>query len=231
MTYDDIFAAYYTQYRLESEIPDSTDDEYTIGLRLANEAINRWSNYDGTYWKELFTTLQASTQVSPALVTTITAGTTTYTAPTDFKEAGGSVRLLNSDGVIQRRYQIINPEEVQFKDQNAQFAYFTGSPSTGFVLNLNTAPDSALNGMDIDYDYYKKPTEFTTGTDISEMSEPYFIVHRMLANRFRGSRNPYYTSAKADAEDVLKTMQLDNNSGTWANPWQLADTSGTSWGV
>ncbi len=36
-----------------------TDDEYTIAKRLANEAINHWKTYDNTYWKELFTTVQA----------------------------------------------------------------------------------------------------------------------------------------------------------------------------
>ena len=57
-TYSDIFTAYYTLYRSEATVPASTDDEYTIGLRFANEAISRWANYDSTYWKELFTTAQ-----------------------------------------------------------------------------------------------------------------------------------------------------------------------------
>jgi len=230
MDFNSIYDSFYAQFRLESDAPASTEDEYMTGMILANEAINRWSNYDGTYWKELFTTLQASTQVSPTLVRTITTNDTTYVCPTDFKEAGGSVRLLDSDGNIRKRYSIIEAQEVQFKDSNAAFAYFTGNPKTGYTLNLNPAPEADLSGLAIDYDYYKTPALFTTGTDVPEMSEPYFIVHRMLANQFRGSRNPYYSSAKADAEDVLRTMQLDNNSGTWANPWQLGDTSGTVWG-
>ena len=62
------------------------------------------------------------------------------------------------------------------------------------------------------------------------MPNPYFIVHRMLAQQFRASRNPYYSSALRDAEDALKIMQIDNNSGSWANPWSQADNSGTVFG-
>lgn len=231
MTYADLFEAYYTQYRLESDTPASTDDEYIVGMRLANEAVSRWENYDGTLWKELFTTLQDSAQVSPALVTTVTTNDSTYTAPTDMRKAGGNVRILGTDGNTVRTYKVIDQQEVQFKGDQTQFAYFTGDPTNGFVLHLNPAPDAGISGLEIDYDYYKKATRFTTGTDETEMSQPYFIVHRMLANRFRGSRNPYYSSAKSDAEDVLKTMQLENNSGMWTNPWVLPDRSGSSWGA
>ena len=118
MNYTAIFEALYTLYRAEADTPATTDDEYTICLRLANEAINRWANYDGTYWKELFTNLSDSTQVSPALVTTITTGTTDYTCPTDMREAGGLVRIKSSSGSTVQTYRIVNPEQVQFLSEN-----------------------------------------------------------------------------------------------------------------
>lgn len=228
MDYDAIFAAYYIQYRTEAVTPAATDDEYIIGLGLANEAVRRWANYDGTYWKELFTTAQA-TPAGGSL--TVVAGTSIYAAPTAFREAGGFIKIKDSNGNTVRTYAILEPQEAQFRGDNSQYAYFTGTGTGGtYNLHLNPAPDSAINGMNIDYVYYKFPTLFTTGVDVTEMQEPYFCVHRMLANRFRGSRNPYYASAKADAEDALKTMQAINNSGNWADPWKLADNSGTTWG-
>lgn len=231
MDYDSIFQALYTLYRAESDIPDTNDDEYTICMRLANEAINRWANYDGTYWKELFTTLQESTQVSPVLVKTITAGTTAYAAPSDMREAGGLIRIKNASGNTVRHYPIKEPEQVQFLNEAATFAYFTGNPSQGFTLHLNPAPDSSVDTFNFDYDYYKKPTELTTGADVTEMANPYFIVHRALAQRFRASRNNAgYQTAMRDAETALKIMQADNNQGTWDNPWELADRSGTVFG-
>lgn len=229
MTFDDIFTAFYTQYRAEKDVPASTDDEYTIALRLANEAIRRWENYDGTYWNELFTTAQTG---STGATLTVATGTKTYAAPTAMREAGGFVRIIDlTTGNTLRHYNIIQPPEAQFLNDSAVCAYFTGNPASGFTLHLNPAPDAAVNGKSLDYVYYKKATEFATGTDKTEMKEPYFIVHRVLANRFRASRNPYYTSALRDAEDALKTMQTDNNSGNWADPWKVPDNSGAAFGA
>lgn len=226
MPFDDIFQAYYTLYRLEAETPASTDDEYTIALELSKEAINRWENYENTYWKELFGTLQTATDGT----NTITSGTTDYSAPTDMKEAGGFVKIKNSDGNTITTYPIIEPQEAQFKGDSTVYSYFTGNPSDGFTLHLNPAPTSSTDGMDIDYVYYKVATELATGSDTTECPNSYFIVHRMLYNRFRGSRNPYLNTALRDGEDTLKTMKMANDSGTWANPWNVADNSGTSWG-
>lgn len=293
MQFDEIFTAYYSLYRADSDIPASTDDEYTVGMRLANEAINRWANYDGMYWRELFTTLQTDGGGTQ----TISTGVTSYLAPGNFREAGGFVKVLATDGTTQASYPIIEPQEAQFRDTNSSYAYFTkgqnyystgtvsqstttltGSGTTftaamvgmqvqyasgetatitayssatsltvspsqtvasttykivnkGWTLNLNPSPDSSLNGLDIDYVYYKNPSEFTTGTSRTEMSDPYFIIHRMLANQFRAARNPYYSSAKADAENALRQMQADNNTGGFANPPTLSDNSGSSWGA
>lgn len=227
MTYSDIFAAYYRLYRAEATVPASTDDEFTIGISLANEAINYWANYDATYWKELFTTLGTN---STGAVTTITTGTKTYAAPTAMREAGGSVRVNDASGNAVQRYPIVDPQEAQFYNDMSTYAYFTGDPNGGFVLHLSPAPPSSLNGLTMDYVYYKKPTEIASGTTVTEMANPYFIVHRMLAQRFRASRNPYYQSAKSDAENAMKVMQMDNNSGSWANPWKLADNSGAQFG-
>lgn len=228
MTYDQIFTAYYRLYRAESEVPASTDDEYIIGMSYANNAINRWANYDGTYWKELFTTAQ---QNSTGGIVTITTGDSTYAAPTAMREAGGKVQIKNAQGQVVQEYPILEPQQAQFQDSNSTYSYFTGNPTAGFTLNLNPAPQSSLSGLLIDYVYYKKPTEFTTGASTTEMANPYFIVHHMLYPRLRASRNPYMNTALRDAEEALKNMQQDNNSGTWANPWQVADTNGTEFGV
>lgn len=233
MDFDSIFEAYYNLYRLEAETPSTTDDEYPIAIRLANEAIRRWANYDGTYWHELFSTAQTD---STGGVVTITTGTTDYAAPTNFREAGGYVRILDANGVTVRRYPIADPEKKQFYSDMSQYCYFTGNQKTGFTLHLNPTTDTTINGLRIEYDYYKYPTLIPSDVDDAgivkpEMQEPYFMVHRMLANRFRGSRNPYYGTAKTDAEDALRTMQAINNSGSWANPIKMEDPSGTAFGT
>lgn len=228
MDYNALFAAYYVQYRTEAVTPASSDDEYIIGVALANEAVNRWANYDNTYWKELYNTLQISEDGDSVLAT----ATTEYETPDDMRVAGGFIRVFDSNNTTLQRIPIIEPQDAQFKGDNSSYAYFIGDPNNGFTLNIHPTPTANLVGKSFDYVYYKKPTTFTvtTGSAFTEMSQPYFIVHRMLANRFRGSRNPYYQSAKNDAEDVLKTMKMENDSGNWADPWSIQDHSGSTWG-
>jgi hypothetical protein len=226
MDQDDLFQAYYAQYRVEADTPNSGDDEYIIFTNLANEAINRWANYDNTFWKELYTTAQLADDGDTILDST----TTEYAAPSNMRVAGGYVRVFDTNNVTQGRIPIIEPQEAQFMSDTGSYCYFIGDPNNGFTLVINPSPRSEWNGYSIDYVYYKKPTTFSEPTDVSEMSQPYFIVHRALANRFRGSRNPYYQSAKNDAEDTLRTMQMENNSGNWADPWKLSDRSDSQWG-
>jgi len=226
LDYNGIWQAAYTLFRADSDVPAATDDEYTVGMRLANEAINYWSGFDSTYWKELYTTAQGN---STGGVVTITTGTKTYACPTAFREAGGFVRVQDANGNDQARYPIIDSHEAQFKGSKDSYCFFTGGP-IGWTLNLNPAPPSSLNGLNIDYVYYKYPTLFTTGTDVTELSEPYYIVHRILANLFRASRNPYYASALRDSESAIKTMKLDNEGGTWANAPYMYDRSNSVFG-
>jgi hypothetical protein len=221
MDQDELFKAYYYQYRVESDTPNKEDDEYVIFTGLANEAINRWANYDNTFWKELWNTLQISGDGDSKLGT----GNTEYATPDDMRIAGGKIRVYDDTGTTLQRINIIEPQDVQFQSDLASYAYFIGDPNNGFTLNINPEPVDSQDGLNLNYIYYKKPTLLTKPTSISEMTQPYFIVHRSLANRFRGSRNPYYQSAKSDAEDVLQTMKMENNSGNWNDPWELADNS------
>lgn len=228
MTFDEFFEAYYNLYRLEAETPASTDDEYPVAIRLANEAIARWAAYDSTYWQELFSTLSLSEE-NNIIDSTIVQ----YDAPDDFRKAGGYAILRDPTTLtVQARYAILEPQQSQFRGDMSRHCFFTGSPTEGYVLNINGDIPTNLDGCLLDYVYYKQPAKFVSGgSEITDMPEPYFMVHRALANRFRGSRNPYYGSAKADAEDLLKTMKTTNDSGTWSNPWKLQDNSGAAFGV
>jgi len=222
LTFDDIFTAYYSLFRADSDVPSNTDDEYTVGMRLANEAINYWANYDSTYWNELFTTNQLSNNLGQVYA----LGTTSYDLPTDFGEIGGYVQLRGLDGTVQARIPRLEPNEVQFRDPVGTYAYIADNK-----LVLNSASPNNWSGLLIEYPYYKKPTLFTVGASTTEMHDPYFIVHRMLANQFRAARNPYYTSALRDSEDAIRKMQLHNNSGSWDNPPTATDNSGNVWGL
>lgn len=226
LTYDQIFTAFYSLFRADSDVPSSIDDEYIVGMRLANEAINYHSNYEGEYWNELFSTNQTDATGGLLIIT----GTATYAAPTNFREAGGFIRILDADNKQITAYPRINPQEAQFMSGDSTYAYFTTAVTGAATLHLNPAPTANLSGLKIEYIYYKNPTMFTTGASTTEMANPYFIVHRMLAMQFRAARNPYYSSALKDSENTIRLMQLDNTSGSWDNPPVLTDNSGSSFG-
>lgn len=228
MDLSDLFQDYYTLYRVEAQIPNSSDDEYIIFQRLSREAINRWANYDNTFWKELYMT----NQLDGSGDTTLAAGTTQYNAPTNMRIAGGFIRVFDSvTGQTKKRIPIVEPQQAQFASDTASYAYFIGNPNDGFTLNINPAPANNEVGLAFDYVYYMIPNYLSNPTDTPQMTQPEFIVHRCLSMRFRGSRNPFTTDAKKDAEDILKTMQMENNSGNWADPWRLPDHTGGRFGA
>lgn len=227
MDLDDLFQDYYTLYRTEAQVPNSSDDEYIIFQRLSREAINRWANYDNTFWKELYST----NQIDGTGDTVLATGTTLYNAPTNMRVAGGYIRVFNNQGQTIKRVKIIEPQDAQWQSDVASYAYFIGDPNNGFTLNINPVPQTNEVGLNFDYVYYKVPDFLVNGSDLPQMTQPEFIVHRCLAMRFRGSRNPFAGDAKKDAEDVLKTMQMENNSGNWADPWKLADHTGGTFGA
>ena len=223
MDFQQIYENYYTLYRGESQVPSATDDEFTIGLRLANTAIGRWASVDNVFWKELYST--NLTSVGPNDI--LTTSSLNYTTPDDTQAVAGIVEL--KDGTtVKDTITVVDTALVYQYDNMQQFCYFVGDPTNGFTLRFNKPVEA---GLSIDYIYYKKPTYFVDGSSTTEMSDPWYIVHSMLANRFRVSRNfGAYQTALRDAEEALKNMQQANMSGNQAMPWTLPDTSGTVWG-
>lgn len=240
MTFKNIFDIYYTLFRGEDSPPDTSDPEWVIAIRLYNNALIRMASMDDTKWNFMWTTLQSSSQVSPALVRTVATSDTTYTAPTNMAEPGGVLTLIDSNS-NRLNYSVVAPHEAQAMSATSTYGYFTGSQEAGYVLNLNPSPTASINGYGIDYNYYRKPTPLIastddgvveTGTTVIEGGDPAFYYNHMLAQRFRNSENyPAYQTALRDAEEALKGMKLKNNSGSYYNSWTIQDTSGSGWGL
>lgn len=226
MTYQEIFNEYYALYRAEAESPGPEDEEFRVGITLANEAIARWENYDNTMWNELFTGIIQENQ------SIILTEATTYPLPNNYRHSGGSVQVVDENGGVIKQYQMKEPQEKQFIGGMGTYSYITGNPRVGYQIRLSNVPEEAIRGKRLDMIYYSKPITISNGSSRPEMKNPRFIVHRMLAQRFRASRNwTGFETANRDAEDALRQMQLENNAGTWNNAWQQKDHSGTSWGL
>lgn len=241
-TFQDIFVEYYNLYRGDGSTPTTSDPEYTIALRNANNAINNWAGDPGVLWNELWSLNSLSTdgdkQITGSIVTT--GGQTSfqankqYAAPSDMKKPGGFILLTNPTSLATTQIQLYQPWEIQNLDPNTAAAFFVGDPNNGYTLNLQGTylGDTSWENASIDYVYYKIPTQMTTGTDVPEMSNTEFMVNWMLAQRYRNSMQwPAYQTAMRDAQNALKEMEVTNTSGTNFNPWSLKDPNASHVGV
>lgn len=205
--------------------PATTDDDYLVRRTLANEAIARWSNAEGTLWNELWT---PSAGASGAALT-VTSNTTTYALPSNFVYLGGYVRLIDSNG-NPTYYKKVKQYIQDLHDADTPgLVYVTGSSNGGYFLNFfpginNTFPATGDIGKTIKYEYYKTPNYLSTPTDTPDMADPWFIVHYVLSVLHAQDSN-YDQSDKewAIAEGLLKEMQTKNMMSSWMEDDRLND--------
>lgn len=204
MTESDIQDAIAVLYDSTADTPASTDDDYLVRRSLMNRALHAWENDNAIEWTDLWTNLTAAADGDK----TIVDGDSTYACPTNFKKAGGFIKLYDTNGNLAQRYKVVSPAEAQNKGEDDVYAYFTGSAKDGYTLNLNPAPDSAIAGFTIKYDYYKKVTEYTDTTVTSEIPDPEFIINSVVAQLYKTDQNiAAYTSSLEDAQESLKGME------------------------
>lgn len=205
---------------LEGDVdyPSTTDDDYLTRTSLINNAILSWESERDTNWNELW--------IGNYNGGTVVAGDTTYSAPADFKYPGGYVRLVDGDG-NSTDIPVITAHEAQTYLENAQVAYFTGNPATGYTLNFRYTPQAGDNytGRTIYYDYYKFANTLSNTTDEPEMSDPLFIAFSVIAQIFLQRSNfNSYTVYETKAQNSLAQMKMANAMGAnWQNI-ELADT-------
>lgn len=186
----------------DSEVWETDSSEYLTARGLANIAIDRWEKYDNTTWKELITKLADAADGTK----TVTAGTYSYSTPTNF------VRPLSFVKIGDKTFDVIEPQKLaQFKDSVGTFCYFTGNAKAGFKLNIN--PNLTLTtGDTIEYEYVKAATKFAATGDTTEMSDPYFISYFIAAHMGEEGIDPNLFD---NAEARLDQMRTMNMSGLW----------------
>lgn len=216
-TVDDAITFVNTLYESDSDVPTSTEDDYTTWLSLLNVAVNLWENEEGLLWRELFVKLADAADGD-----TSTDGTTSYTCPTDFIfPASGYVWI--GTGTNKTAYKVVGREEMQlYENDSSNWCYFTSS-TLEFNPNL-----TMTTGDTISYNYYKHATLLTTGTDTFEMSDPMFAVYYALAELKKEEGD---TSAAAIASQKLEAMKVKNVMPTWLQSDSLDKKEGDGFGV
>lgn len=196
----------HTLYQGDVDEPSSSDDDYTARLRIINAAIDNWSSEGDGRWRELFTTLSDAADGDK----TTTASDGTLVTPTDFRTISGYVRIDDENG-NQTFYPQVDIEKEQLLSNNTQTRrfYITGNESSGFVINVKPAP--TVSSRTISYEYFKQATQVTTGTDVIEMDDPYYVIYYTLSVLFENDgEGDRAIKALQQANDRLAQMKLRN---------------------
>lgn len=211
LTESDIIDLVYTSYENDNDTWNSTSAEYLTARRFSKPAIMRWELLEGVDWNELHAFL---TDAADGTKTT-TAGTYTYTAPTNMRRPpryDSYVRIKDSAG-NSSYYLVVPLSKVEQLDRSSdKFVYFTGDQTIGYTMNVN--PNVSLTtGDTIEYEYKKRATYFTTTTSSTEMSNPMYIVHMILYRLYKNDGLVSEAREELDnAESLLQEMKADQFS-------------------
>lgn len=240
MDFSEIFAGYFSQFRGQATaIPGFGDREYKFAIQLGNSAIRTWDRVDGQLWRELI--VSASSQEVGVWATadrSINSASVSYVVPNNMRKPPAFVRFSNSNNNGYHDVPTIPPQEAKSYSDLSSVVWFEGGANTGYTMHIGQNIATQYDTWTVDYIYVKKPTMLTTATDPSaivvDMSDPEFMVQKMVELRSRPARNGFlYKTASADAKTALLNMKIENDSGVWGNSDRMRDllSSGQNWGV
>jgi len=206
LTETNVIGAIYKLYETDDTGWDSTSSEYLTARGFCNAALEDWAMRQT--WRDLWATLTDASDGTK----TITAGTYTYSAPTNFSYPNSWVRTTL--GTTNTFWRIIPTEMVaKYKSDTGNFCYFTGSVATGYTLNFNSRK-TLVTGDTINYEYYKVPTLYTSTSTKSEIPDPYYCVYYALARLLRNDGEDFsYEDNRA--REILDRMEVNNIQGYW----------------
>lgn len=242
MQFADIFAEYYTLFRGDSDVPTTSDPEWIIAVRNCNGALRRLQETDAEDWDWLWTTAVADGDSYTWPVSLTTPSTQTFDCPTNMRAPGGWISLSDPVSGQSFKIDVIPAYNVQRQTGSNPYAFYTGDPQHGYTLHISLTGTS-FQGYTIDFPYYKFITMLDASSDgnggvkengrtVTECPDSNYLIHSMLAARYRATRNyPSYQTAKADADAALQALQFKNRKGVDGHSFNLVDTSSGAFGV
>lgn len=187
-------------YNGSSTPPASGEEDYTVWTDLLNMGIGLWEHEDGVLWRELFVKLADAPDGDKT-----TDGTNSYDCPSLFSFPNSAYVWLGT-GTTKTPYKIVKQEDIQLYENNTEkWCYFLmdGSPTLEFNPNLTID-----TGSTISYNYYKKASAVSSGSDTFEMSDPMFAVYYALSELKKEEGD---TSALTIATQKLDAMVTRND--------------------
>lgn len=212
MTLDEFQTALHTSYEGNTSTPTSSDAEYTVRTELLKASINAWDNEPGILWNELWTNLADAADGDK----TINASDLDYDMPTDFRFLGSWVRTYTTDG-NETYWQVFTAERAAMdENRDPKACFVTGNKKAGFDLHFLAQPTASDT---LEYPYYKEPFEPSSGSDVIEMSDPYFCVYHSLAKLHEQDGDGDRANlAIATANQHMQNMRIRNDMAPNLNP-------------
>jgi len=218
MTEQEIINQVFALLEKDSDVWATTDSEYLTARSFLNMGMRRYSNYENTTWRELWTDLTSASTGDK----TVSASVFTYDCPTDFVRPGGWVTTTSSDGGV-TFWNVLPTEEVgKHASDTSNFVYFMGNPRSGYDLKFNPS-STPTTGSTINYPYYKTPTTSSSTSTVLEIGDPNFLSYFIAAHMSESSDSVDGNFFQM-AEGLLKQMKSTNNSGIWGTPNNIQDS-------
>jgi hypothetical protein len=218
MTLSNLQAAIHKLYAGDTSTPLSDSSEWEVRLAYINAGIDSWQTQE-LFWNELWTTLADASSGDK----TVTASTLTYDCPDDFSFLGGYVETNGT------KWRVIKPEKASVKKGDTivgledGYVYVTGNPADGYEITFSSQPTV---GDTIDYPYYKNATQLATGTDETEISDPYFLVYFAISKLHEhDGEGDRATFSMSQAETKMKAMKVRNALLPHYQPNQADDST------
>jgi hypothetical protein len=204
MTENELIDQIYSLYEGDVDMWDTDSDEYLLARNFLNAGVNRWRYYEQTDWKELFVNLADAADGDKTTV----ASTFDYDCPSDFVKPTSYVKIGTN---VFKTYTSARATTLIADENTDAWCYFSGNPKDGYDLHVN--PNFELDAdLTISYSYYKTPTEFSSTTDVPEMSDPYFLVYYALYRLYKNDSEAF-NDEFTNAEARLEQMRVNNIAG------------------
>lgn len=191
----------------DTDYPTSSEEDYDVRVKLVNQAINVWGDDKGVLWNELFASLADASDGDTELV----EDQESYDCPTDFNFPLGKVRTVHDDDSTYYDRMPVTQSQLLDDDSSTYCFWITGNKDAGHDIHIHPTPDSDNAGDTISYDYYKDPTELSSGTDVIEMSDPYFAVYWAAAELMQDELPSQADTYRQIALNKLSAMKLRND--------------------
>ena len=192
-TLDDILQAAHRRYDGSTDYPILTDDDYIVRMGIVNDLIHTWER-EPIDWRELI-----------ELDYSITA-----TSANEYDLPAGFLKMVSKPKANTVELDFIKPEQKSmiYKASSATKFYTTYGKAGSEKIYINP---TITAGTFIIFDYYKKATELTVGTDIPEMNDPSFLVNGLIAFLYeQDARNDKSTEYENKATESLNNMIIAN---------------------